>query len=185
MKIKMLFLLLLIGYMVACGGETLPKPKAFLRLEYAKGNYQKTNLGNCPFSFEKNNVANAELKDGCSFNLNYKDMKAAIFVTYKTVNNNLEALLADAQKLTYEHVVKADNIVEQPFVNHESKVYGMFYKVSGNAASQTQFYVTDSTKNFITGSLYFYAKPNYDSILPAKEYLENDIRRLMESFKWK
>lgn len=185
MKIKKLFMLLLVGCMVACGGETFPKPKAFLRLEYTDGNYQKTNLGNCPFSFEKNSMADAELKEGCSFNLNYNEMKAAIFVTYKSVNNNLEPLLADAQKLTYEHVVKADNIVEQPFVNQENKVYGMFYKVSGNAASQTQFYVTDSTKNFITGSLYFYAKPNYDSILPAAEYLENDIRRLMESFKWK
>lgn len=185
MKIKMLFLLLLTGYMAGCGGETLPKPKAFLRLEYADGNYQKAELGNCPFSFEKNNLANAEVKDNCSFNLNYNEMKASIFITYKSVNNNLEALLADAQKLTYEHVVKADDIVEQPFVNHKGKVYGMFYKVSGNAASQTQFYVTDSTKNFITGSLYFYAKPNYDSILPAAEYLENDIRRLMESFNWK
>jgi len=37
----------------------------------------------------------------------------------------------------------------------------------------------------VTGSLYFYAKPNYDSILPAAMYLQNDIRRIMESLRWK
>ena len=61
----------------------------------------------------------------------------------------------------------------------------MFYEVTGNAASQAQFYVTDSTSHFVTGSLYFYAKPNYDSIYPAANYLEKDIRRIMESMEWK
>jgi len=61
----------------------------------------------------------------------------------------------------------------------------MFYEITGNAASQSQFYATDSTKNFVTGSLYFYAKPNYDSIFPAAFYLQNDIRKIMESIEWK
>ena len=61
----------------------------------------------------------------------------------------------------------------------------MFYEVTGNAASQAQFYVTDSINHFVTGSLYFYAKPNYDSIYPAANYLQKDIRRIMESMEWK
>ena len=100
------------------------------------------------------------------------------------MNNNLEELLRDAQKLSYEHVVKADNITEQPFINKKDRVYGMFYEVSGDAASQAQFYVTDSTLHFVTGSLYFRAKPNYDSIYPAAIYLQKDIRRIMESLRW-
>ena len=82
-------------------------------------------------------------------------------------------------------MVKADNILEQPFVNRDDRVYGMFYEVRGNAASQAQFYVTDSTEHFVTGSLYFYAKPNYDSIYPAAVYLQKDIRKIMETLKWK
>ncbi|UPF11771.1 gliding motility lipoprotein GldD, partial [Flavobacterium psychrophilum] len=31
----------------------------------------------------------------------------------------------------------------------------------------------------------FYAKPNYDSVLPAADYIKNDLRILMESLKWK
>jgi gliding motility-associated lipoprotein GldD len=61
----------------------------------------------------------------------------------------------------------------------------MLYEIGGDAASQSQFYLTDSINHFISGSLYFYAKPNYDSIYPASEYLKRDIKRLMESLKWK
>lgn len=112
-------------------------------------------------------------------------MKATVYLTYKPVNNNIEKLLRDAQKLTYEHVIKADDILEQPFINSESNVYGMFYEVGGNAATNIQFYVTDSTKNFVTGSLYFYAKPNFDSILPAADYIKADVRKIIETMKWK
>ena len=61
----------------------------------------------------------------------------------------------------------------------------MFYEVLGDAASQAQFYVTDSTQHFVTGSLYFRAKPNYDSIYPAAIYLQKDIRKIMESLRWR
>ncbi|MFT7352979.1 MAG: hypothetical protein ACI9XR_002770, partial [Flavobacterium sp.] len=40
-------------------------------------------------------------------------------------------------------------------------------------------------KNFIKGSLYFYAKPNYDSILPAVNYIKEDILHLVETLEWK
>jgi gliding motility-associated lipoprotein GldD len=112
-------------------------------------------------------------------------MKATIYLSYKPVNNNIKLLLQDAQKLTYQHVIKADDILEQPYINLEKRVFGMFYQVDGNAATNTQFYVTDSTKNFVSGSVYFYAKPNFDSIMPAASYIKNDVQNLMESLKWK
>jgi gliding motility-associated lipoprotein GldD len=112
-------------------------------------------------------------------------MKATIYLSYKPVNNNIKLLLQDAQKLTYQHVIKADDILEQPYINSEKRVFGMFYQVDGNAATNTQFYVTDSTKNFVSGSVYFYAKPNFDSIMPAASYIKNDVQNLMESLKWK
>ena len=117
--------------------------------------------------------------------LDYPRMKGAIFINYRKIENNLDKLLSDAQRLSYEHAVKADGISEQPFVNMDNKVYGMFFEVVGDAASQAQFYATDSTDHFVTGSLYFYARPNYDSIYPAAAYLQNDIRMIMESLRWK
>ena len=111
-------------------------------------------------------------------------MKGTLFLNYKPVSNDIDILLSDAQKFAYEHVVKADAILEQPYVNPDKHVFGMFYEVKGDAASQAQFYATDSTRHFLTGSLYFYSKPNYDSIYPAAIYLQDDIRKLMESLQW-
>jgi gliding motility-associated lipoprotein GldD len=139
----------------------------------------------CPFTFDLNTDAVIKEKTPCNFEINYPKMKATIYITYKPINNNLKLLLRDAQKLTYEHVIKADAITDQPFINENNKVYGMFYQVNGNAATNAQFYATDSTKNFIDCSLYFYAKPNFDSIYPAVNYVKNDMRRLMESLNWK
>lgn len=93
--------------------------------------------------------------------------------------------MRDAQNLTQKHTIKADEISSNLYENPEEKVYGMIYEIGGDAASQSQFYVTDSINHFVSGSLYFYAKPNYDSIYPAAEYLKKDIKRLMESIEWK
>ena len=87
--------------------------------------------------------------------------------------------------MTQSHAIKADAITKQPFANFENRVYGMLYEIEGNAASQSQFYVTDSVNHFLTGSLYFNVKPNYDSILPAAHYIKEDIQHIMETLKWK
>jgi len=168
----------------SCKEEVLPKPASYLRLDYPEAKY--SNFENeCPFTFEMNADAIVKKGKNCDLTITYPKMKATIYLTYKPVNKNINNLLRDAQKLTFEHVIKADDILEQPYLNPDKKVYGMFYQVEGNAATNSQFYATDSTKHFVTGSVYFYAKPNYDSIMPAASYIKNDMQRLMETLKWK
>jgi len=167
-----------------CKNDVMPKPSSYLRLDYPEAEYVDYN-GHCPFAFEMNSKAIIQEDKNCGVTIAYPKMKATIFLTYKPVNNNINKLLKDAQKLTYEHVIKADDILEQPYLNPDKKVYGMFYQVDGNAATNSQFYVTDSIKHFVTGSVYFYAKPNFDSIMPAASYIKNDMQRLMETLKWK
>jgi gliding motility-associated lipoprotein GldD len=168
----------------SCKDDVLPKPTAYLRLDYAEAKYMNFQ-NDCAFAFEMNSKAVIKGGKDCGFTITYPKMKATIYLTYKPVNNNINKLLRDAQKLTYEHVIKADDILEQPYLNPDKKVYGMFYQVDGNAATNSQFYVTDSTRHFVTGSVYFYATPNFDSIMPAASYVKNDMQRLMETLKWK
>lgn len=175
---------MLVIFASSCKKEVLPKPASQLRLDYPVAKYA-TFSNHCPFQFDINDDAIIKEDKNCGFSITYPKMKATIYITYKTVNNNIDALLRDAQKLTYEHVIKADDILEQPFINKNQKVYGMFYRVDGNAATNSQFYATDSVKHFVTGSVYFYAKPNYDSVMPAASYVRNDMQRLMETLKWK
>jgi len=169
---------------ISCKNETVPKPSSYLRLDYPIAEYSHFENG-CRYSFDFNSNAMITEKGNCNFEINYPKMKATIYLSYKPVNNNIKLLLQDAQKLTYQHVIKADEILEQPYINPDKRVFGMFYQVDGNAATNTQFYVTDSTKNFVTGSVYFYAKPNFDSIMPAASYIKNDVQNLMETLKWK
>ncbi len=184
MKIKCVLLLLAaLLLFIGCNEKALPKPKAMLRLEYPNTEYSLFDTKY--FQFKKNQLSEFEQKNNNALTLDYPTIKGSLFITYKEVDNNIDKLLMDAQKLSIEHSAKADGILPHPFVNEDDKVYGMYFEVIGDAASQAQFYVTDSTKHFVTGSLYFYTKPNYDSIYPAASYLQNDIKKLMESLRWK
>ncbi|WP_191858654.1 gliding motility lipoprotein GldD [Hanstruepera ponticola] len=191
-NIGLVSIILLICF--SCGNDTLPKPNAYLRLDYPEADYKTFSPG-FPFTFEKNELA-SEVRariltaDSASLGVDliYPSLKGTIYLTYKKINNSpeqLRNLLRDAQGFTQEHTQKADEIAEQLYESKEHDVYGMFYEVGGNAASQSQFYVTDSINHFLTGSLYFYAKPNYDSILPAANYLQKDIQHIMETLRWK
>ena len=181
---RFLFVLFSTLVLTSCQDDVLIKPKAQLSLDYAKANY-KDFESDCDYSFEKNEWALLKKKKDCGLNLYYPKMKATLYITYQKVNKtNLTSLLKDAQKLTYDHAQKAESIPEQPFVNPDKKVYGMFYMLNGNAATQAQFYITDSVHHFVSGALYFEAKPNFDSIYPAVVYLRNDMRHIMESMEW-
>ena len=191
-KIRFVITMSLIGCLTySCNNDTLPKPKAHLRLDYPDPDYKNVALS-VPFSFDKNclakpitNIKKEDQGNSYSINIEYPSLKGTIYLNYKKVQNNLFDLLRDAQNLTQKHTLKADEIQSTIYENSKKSVYGMFYEVGGNAASQSQFYATDSINHFLSGSLYFYAKPNYDSIYPAAVYLKNDVKRIMESLQWR
>lgn len=170
--------------LVSCDDDVLVKPSAKLRLEYPKPSYHETKT-NCNYNFMMNDFAVLKNGKNCGNQVNYPKMNASVYLTYQEVkNNNIDSLLYDAQKLAYNHDIKANGIPEQVFVNPDNNTYGIFYSINGNAASQAHFYLTDSIQHFVTGSLYFEAKPNFDSIYPAVVYLREDIRFMMETMKW-
>lgn len=176
--------LILFSIVQSCREEVLPKPRAQLRLEYEEPKYS-TIRTDCPFEFNTSEDSNAVINSKCWVNLEYPNLKASINMTYRPVEGNLEELLREAEKLTFNHTIKADGISSRPYINENSKVYGSIFEVTGNAASPVQFHVTDSLNHFITGAVYFEVQPNYDSIRPAIQYIEKDIVAMIESLKWK
>ena len=170
--------------LVACEDQIQPKPKAYLSLDYAPPVYKSSGM-DMPFDFEYNTLARVERNNAAETKIVYPKMKATVYLNYKKVQGNLTDLLTDAYQLPSKHIIKAEDIPEKVFVNEEKKVYGTLFTVTGNAASQNQFFLTDSLQHFLIGSLYFYALPNYDSIYPAAKYVEKDIVHLMESLKWR
>jgi len=170
-------------FFISCDQEIIPKPKAYLSLEYPKKAPQKLPISR-PYTFDvlESSVLKDEQKSWLK--ITYPALKASIDITYREVDANILELVKEAEKLVFKHTLKAEEITSKDFLNTKKKVFGSMYEITGNAASQIQFHATDSTKNFIKGSLYFYTKPNYDSILPAVAYIKKDILRLMETLKW-
>ncbi len=177
-------ILILIIFGASCKEDVMPKPRGQLRLEYKDALYTDIHT-NCPYAFQISTQANAKTNSKCWININYPILDATINITYRPVRNNLKELFREAEKLTFNHAIKADGISSVPFENKVHKTYGAIYEVTGNAASPLQFHLTDSTKHFITGAVYFNVEPNYDSIIPAVKYLEKDVKHLMETLQWK
>lgn len=181
---RKIFIVFILVIFTACTEDVLPKPKAYLSLEYPEKEYINLPV-NRPFMFDV--LKTTTIKDEANnwLKIKYPNLKASIDITYRPVENNLKELLTEAEKLVFKHTVKAEQIITKDFINADNKVFGSMHEITGNAASNLQFHVTDSTKNFIKGSLYFYAKPNYDSLLPAVDYIKDDVLRLIETLTWK
>jgi len=179
-----ILLLLLTVLFLSCKEDVLPKPKGYLSLVYPTKSYKKLDLDR-PYSFDI--LKSTKIKNDANnwLTIKYPNLKASIDITYRPVENNIKELLTEAEKLVFKHTIKAEQIITKDFVNPEKRVFGSIYEITGNAASQLQFHLTDSTTNFIKGSLYFYTKPNYDSILPAVNYVKKDILRLVETLEWR
>lgn len=178
-----IFIIIFIFLLTSCKEETLPKPKGYLSLTYLKKAYKELTIKR-PYTFQV--LENTSIKDEAKnwLKIKYPNLKGSIDITYRPVKNNLKELLVEAEKLVFKHTLKAEQIIPKDFVNPKKRVFGSLYEITGDAASHIQFHITDSTHNFIKGSLYFYAKPNYDSILPAVAYIKEDILHLIETLEW-
>lgn len=182
---KALILLVVMLLAVSCGDQqTTPKPAAMLALNYPSGSYTILKSQNCPYQFEVNEYARVLAANDCSMKIEYPFMNATVYMDYVPVQDNLRELLMDGQKLSFAHNRMADVIDDKVYINPDKNIYGMFYSIEGNAASNVQFYVTDSVKNFMTASLYFDQSPNYDSLYPAVEYVKLDMRQIIETLRW-
>lgn len=174
----------------SCGGDYTPKPRGYFRIDLPKKAYARFDSAGFPYSFDYPVYAKI-VPDREShvepywINVSFKGYNAMLHVSYKRVKGNLPALLEDAHTFVYKHTIKADAILETNYSNEERKVYGTVYDIEGNAASSLQFYLTDSTKNFLRGALYFYNRPNKDSLAPVVKYFREDVIRMIDTFKWK
>lgn len=183
--IKPVFIFLLVLLTVSCSESYTPKKKAYLQLNYPVNRYKQVN-GKCPYQFKISKYATFKTSKDCWSVITYPKLKASLHITYRKVNNNLNEILREVEKLTYKHTIKADEIpMALPYENYEKKVFGRVNNVVGNVASNLQFMATDSLNNVIAGALYFKVKPNYDSILPAIKYIEKDVKHLIETLEWK
>lgn len=186
---KAIFFISILLLTVSCQKDFTPKPRGYFRIDLPEKEYSKSPEV-LPYSFEfpTNSliVRNRQNKpEQYWINIEYPQYKATIYFSYKKVENNLNEYINDSRGFAYKHTIKADAILENIFINEEKRVFGVKYDIKGDAASNTQFFMTDSTHNFVRGALYFSVAPNKDSLAPVLSYINEDIVHLIETFEWK
>ncbi len=187
---------LLIGgmlFLAACGGnhDYSPKPRGYYRIAFPKKEYQDYNTG-CPYSFSypKYAVIEPDRTKGakpCWVNMQFPQFHATLHLSYQPVTSKkvFNELVEDARTFAFKHTVKATSIDEGVISYADRKVYGIYYTIDGNAASSAQFFLTDSTKNYLRGALYFNSEPRLDSIQPVLNFIKQDVAVMIKSFKWR
>jgi len=172
-----------------CSENYVPKPRGYFRITMGQHYYQMldTAVFPCRFLYSKQAVFSVVNRDSNWINISYPAYKAVLHLSYKAINTKvtLRKLIDDSQEFIYKHTIKASAIDEQLFVDTVNNVYGLLFDIKGNAASNEQFYVTDSVRHFLRASLYFDVKPNYDSLLPVINYIRQDLVVLIDSLEWK
>lgn len=174
-----------------CQQHYSPKPRGYFRIEFPEKTYT-TVSGDCPYTFnipvyakmEPDRSADAQ---PCWVDVHFPQFNARIHLSYMPVSgaDNFNELVEDARTFAFNHTVKATAIDQQRIRHPETGVYGLKYEISGNTASNIQFFVTDSTRHYLRGALYFHEKPRLDSIQPVLEFLKADIDTLIGSLRWK
>ena len=181
---------------VGCNDEVAisPKPRAYPKIEFPERGYQNFDENYCQFTFEYPNYATVEQDtlffderpvDPCWFDIYVKQFDARIHFSYYPIGRDktFEDLNFDAFKLSNKHVSKAEYIDPKPFRTKKG-VSGFTFKLDGPVATPYQFFLTDSTKHFLRGALYFNTQSRPDSLAPLIDFFEEDIDHLIQSFEW-
>jgi gliding motility-associated lipoprotein GldD len=181
--------LCLVTLLAGCEDDYTPKPRGYQRIIFPERSYTDY-TSDCGFSMKVPVYATVTPDDHptaekCWYNVRYAPFDATLHLSYKTFDNkkDLFKLTEDARTLVYKHTIKADEIYETQINN--AYLNGMLYELSGSTATNFQFYVMDSSHNYIRGALYFNAKTNIDSIGPVLAFLKEDIMHTLESLRWK
>lgn len=180
--------LALLLWLVSCREQPVPKPYGYFRIAFPEKKYLPSAPG-YPYRFEIPHYASMrrDSSQGAEpgwANIRIPGHKAEIHLSYKQVHHNLGTYTEESRRMAYDHTVKASAIEEQSFTHPAARVFGTIYYIRGNAASPLQFYLTDSSRHFLRGSLYIRATPNIDSLQPVIAFLEADAVRLMETLEW-
>ncbi len=175
--------------LLSCNETYTPRPTGYFRIALPEKKYHIYSDEKCPYIFEIPQYATVvpyqeAAREPCWKYIRYPAFNCEIFLSYKTVNNDLEKYIEDTRVLAYKHTVKADAI-DETVMSVPTKLHGIIYDIGGSAASPVQFYVTDSVKHFLRGAMYFNVPPQPDSLAPVIQFLREDVVRMMSTLSWK
>lgn len=181
-------------FVISCNSEFTPKRRGYYRIDFPKHEYRVFDQPGYPYTFEYPVYATV-VKDSTFFeanpenpywiNIDIPRFSGKVYISYKDVTgNDFTRLVNDAYTMTYKHSSKATEITDSA-MRTPNGLAGVFFQVGGNAATAKQFFLSDSTKHFLRGALYFDATPNEDSLSVVNDFLQEDLKHMINTLKWK
>lgn len=186
-----IYLLAFFALSIACTHDYVPKPLGYNRLLLPDHEYHLS-PDTLPYRFMYSTHADllrdtSWVRDRFWVELNYPELKATIHLTYKDLNNDKQLLreyLGDSYTLTAKHQIKA-YAIDESVVHTPLGKTAMVEEINGQVPSQFQFTLTDSSRHFLRGAVYFYTHVNNDSLAPAINYVKIDAMQLINSVQWR
>ena|SRR6202012_3488594 len=208
-----LFLVSYFLFLASCNSPYVSKRKGYYKIDLPKRSYVKFDRPGFPYSFEYPAYANI-IQDTTYFdaspenpywiNIDFPALNGRVFLSYKIIGgkatykvkqangsykdstgiNVFDNMVNDAFNLTNKNNV-ISNSIKDSVIHTPNGISGIFFKVGGNAATAKQFFLSDTTSNFIRGALYFDTTPNADSLKPVEDFLQVDLDHLINTFQWK
>ncbi len=189
------FLVIVVG-LFACNSEySQGKKKGYFKIDFPEKKYQAFDQPGYPYTFEYPVYA-VVTKDSTFFddkagdywiNIDAPQFGGRIYISYKAIGgaNNFDSLVRDGFKMAYKQHMDVSTGIDEQRILTPNKVEGMFFSLGGNTATANQFFLTDSTKHFLRGALYFDAAPNADSLGIVNDFLKKDLQHLINTLRWK
>jgi len=196
---KFFFLLQLVACVLclySCNTNyTADKKRGYFKIDLPKKEYRVFDTLDYPYSFEYPVYANV-IKDSTFFdgkpenpwwiNIDFPQFNGRIFVSYKEIGKNkFDSLVMDAFKLSFKQHSREASAIESEKIHTKNNIEGFYFTLEGNTATANQFFLTDSTKHFLRGALYFDATPNEDSTSVVNNFIKADIWQMINTFKWR
>lgn len=203
--------LLFLAIFFACNEPYTAKKTGYFKIDFPEKSYKSFNEPGYPYTFEYPVYATIT-KDSTYFeasnpnwiNINFPAFNGKIFISYKeiggysnyqvkgpdgnyhdsTARNEFNKLVSDAYNLSYKNDVKA-YAIEDSVMHTPNGLTGIYFSLSGNVATAHQFFLSDTTKHFLRGALYFNTTPNEDSLRPVNNFLQQDMKHIINTLKWK
>ncbi len=189
---KIFIIGLLSLFIYACKNDnSVPKPPTYLRTELPEHSYRIIS-SDCPYELKLADIYNYkpcvfQKANFCMQQIDLGPLNGSLFLYYinTPTKDSLPSIINYANDKVDEHKIKADKIDFKQLIDKEKRVYGTFFELKGNVATNFQFYLTDSSNHFVRGEVLLNCRPNYDSLKPTLEYLKQDLLELVNNFKWK
>ncbi len=212
-NINFILLAILIALLMSCNSNYTSKKEGYYKIDFPQRGYTTFNDPAYPYTFEYPVYARIA-KDSAYFdstsrnpfwiNIVFPSFNGKIFISYKEIGgtsvykvkdasggyrdslgkNDFARMVNDAYNLTYKNDIKAYSI-EDSVIHTPNNVTGIFFSLSGNVATAKQFFLSDTLHHFLRGALYFDATPNEDSLRPVNAFLQQDMKHIINTLKWR